>query len=1025
MEIDKIEKRLTQFANGDFSFETSVGEADELTAESRERFVRINQMLSQSRDSVKVLQEDMSALSAAGMNGNLSIQVDPSRHSGDFKKIVEGLNESQQFYAGVIHRISEHLENMADGIVDEDVTRAYSGDYVRLKDAHNRCFNAVRTLISDAEMLSGSAILGKLDTRVDATKHRGGFQAIVNGINLTLDSIVGTFEAIPSPIQFMDKEFRIQYINKAGAELLGRSKADLSGKKCSGMWCTELCSTPRCPCQASMDRNTAYTTENVAGTGDKRMDIFCASAPLRDTSGNVVGAFEFVTDQSEIKKVSRLANEVKSYQAAEVARLAGNLEQLAHGDLNLNLTTADADEYTREAKEQFTKINNSLSEVKTAVAAMVADAGMLAEAATEGMLEVRADASKHGGEYATVIQGFNNTLDTVVTPVNKAIEHLENLGNGIVGEHIDRQYKGDFQRLTNGFNRTFAAIRSMISDAEMMHEAAVDGKLSVRADVSKHKGDYAKIIQGFNDTVDTFAGALGRTLAHLEHLGDGLIDDDVTVDYHNDMVAIKTGFNKTFHAIRRLIKDSEMLCAAALAGDLSVRADASKHFGDYQKVIQGVNATLDAVIAPVKETAGALEKLAQNDLTARVVGDYKGDHAKIKNSFNNAAEALESTIIQASDASTQVLASAEELASTAAEVGRATQSIAETIGQVASGSTEQSRMVSSASSAMEQLTRAIDEVSRGAQNQANTVEEAVKLVEQITAAIDSVAKTAQAASVASVEVSEVAKSGGESVQKSVEGMSRIKDSSANVAIAITQLGENSKQIGAIVETIDDIAEQTNLLALNAAIEAARAGEHGKGFAVVADEVRKLAERSSMATKEIAALIGKIQEMTENAVSAMQSGAVEVETGTKLANQAGEALGSILSAVNSIVHQIEDVSAATEEVSASSAEVARAIEGLSAITEESTAATEEMAATSSEVMRSIEQVAAVSEENAASSEEVSAAAEEQNASVEEMTASAEEVAKIAEELQAVVNEFQVSDNQIAKGKSSKQPARKAA
>ncbi|MHB9126150.1 MAG: methyl-accepting chemotaxis protein [Armatimonadota bacterium] len=533
------------------------------------------------------------------------------------------------------------------------------------------------------------------------------------------------------------------------------------------------------------------------------------------------------------------------------------------------------------------------------------------------------------------------------------------------------------------------------------------------------------------DEIGQLMRSMGEMVANIQanaQVADRIAAGDLNVEVkaasEKDMLG--KSMIKVIDSLKALTTEAEKLSAAAVDGKLSTRGDTGKFQGGYREIVNGVNETLDAVLKPINEAAQVLQKLAGNDLTARVVGDYKGDHAKIKESLNNAMDAMESAVVRTADASTRVSASAQELAATAQDVGKASQSIAETINEVAAGSTEQSKTVVGATGSVEQLSQAIEEVARGAQSQAQTVEDTVSLVQQITQAIDSVARTAQSAAAASVQVAEVAKSGGDSVGKSVSGMARIKETTGNVAEAVSQLGENSKQIGAIVETIDDIAEQTNLLALNAAIEAARAGEHGKGFAVVADEVRKLAERSSMATKEIADLIGSIQQMTKHAVEAMQSGAAEVEVGTELANQAGEALGNILGAVNGIVQQIEDVSAATEQMSASSAEVAKAVESLSAVTGESTAATEEMAAASSEVTKSIEQIASISEENAASAEEVSAAAEEQNASVEEMSASAGEMARIAQELQEVVSQFKVSDTglKVVAGNDSNRSAKAA-
>jgi methyl-accepting chemotaxis protein len=191
-------------------------------------------------------------------------------------------------------------------------------------------------------------------------------------------------------------------------------------------------------------------------------------------------------------------------------------------------------------------------------------------------------------------------------------------------------------------------------------------------------------------------------------------------------------------------------------------------------------------------------------------------------------------------------------------------------------------------------------------------------------------------------------------------MSVIKRTTQEGAEKIASLGEKSKEIGQIVNTINQISEQTNLLALNAAIEAARAGEAGRGFAVVADEVRKLAEESGQATKQIRDLIGGIQTEIDSAVRSMSENTKQVEEGSKgveLAVTTFETLPQVIDAVN----------------------------------------------------KSAEEVGTVAQENASGAEEVSASIEEVTSSMQQVSNAAQQMASVASELKTVVERFKLNDD----------------
>ncbi|MCE1255234.1 MAG: methyl-accepting chemotaxis protein [Anaerolineae bacterium] len=347
-----------------------------------------------------------------------------------------------------------------------------------------------------------------------------------------------------------------------------------------------------------------------------------------------------------------------------------------------------------------------------------------------------------------------------------------------------------------------------------------------------------------------------------------------------------------------------------------------------------------------------------------------------------------------------------QLAVAAGQARQATVQISATIQDVARGINQQTESITKTAVSVEQMSRAINGVSKGAQEQSVAITRVSEITGRINQKIDQVAGNARAVTDRSAEAANAAANGSKTVETTLNGMSTIRTKVGISAEKVQDMGRRSGQIGAIVETIEDIASQTNMLALNAAIEAARAGEHGKGFAVVADEVRKLAERSSTATKEIGKLVKDIQNTVNEAVQAMEEGAREVEQGFASANEAGQALSSILETVDAVYKQAQQAAQATDVVRNESNELVGSIDTVSSVVEENTAATEQMSANSSEVTQSVEAIASVSEENSAAVEEVSASTEEMNAQVEEVTRSAQTLADMAVNLRQLVSRFRI-------------------
>jgi twitching motility protein PilJ len=219
------------------------------------------------------------------------------------------------------------------------------------------------------------------------------------------------------------------------------------------------------------------------------------------------------------------------------------------------------------------------------------------------------------------------------------------------------------------------------------------------------------------------------------------------------------------------------------------------------------------------------------------------------------------------------------------------------------------------------------------EQQSREIRETGESVLRMAAQINEVSTSAGESAQVALQSLGAAEQGRRAVQNAIAGMNGIRDQIQETAKRIKRLGESSQEIGEIVELISDITEQTNVLALNAAIQAASAGEAGRGFTVVAEEVQQLAERSAGATRQIAALIRTIQADTQDAVAAMERSTQGVVAGTRLSDDAGNALAEIGRVSTLLAELIEDISRTTSDQAASAGTVAHSIQRILLVTEQ--------------------------------------------------------------------------------------------
>jgi methyl-accepting chemotaxis protein PixJ len=244
---------------------------------------------------------------------------------------------------------------------------------------------------------------------------------------------------------------------------------------------------------------------------------------------------------------------------------------------------------------------------------------------------------------------------------------------------------------------------------------------------------------------------------------------------------------------------------------------------------------------------------------------------------------------------------------------------------------------------------AVKKVVSEANEQVEAISNALDQLQRVMVASEGMSARALQAAEQVQQSNEMVKAGDAAMNRTVAGISTIRETVSETAKKVKRLGEASQKISKVVNLIGNFAAQTNLLALNAAIEAARAGEEGRGFSVVAEEVRALAQQSAAATADIEQLVEEIQAQTNEVVAAMEAGTEQVVAGTELVEESRQKLGQI-SASSALVNQlIQEISQASKEQTQAATEVGQTMNNVATIAYDTSKGSEEVSASFSKLL----------------------------------------------------------------------------